>query len=398
MQALSFLRRIYRAMTPRIFWSLMAVSTIAHVVFIFEYQTHPGVDGVIYQDIAHTINAADDWLACGAFGEAYWPPLFCIYLAAFWRIFGESSQWLFFMVNILTAFFTAVISVKYLNHIFGELTARWAAWLAYSSMIVFYFTLYYKYELLTSLLLSLCLLFIIPGRRSGAIRLVLAGIFMGLAALATGRVLALVPALLYFIVKSNFSWSRSQRWLKVGVFVVGIIIAIAPWTIRNYLCFDRLIPLTLNNGINFYMGFNEAADGSYLSQRDFPAPYDTWRSTDNVGFYKAGLTYIIDHPGNSIWLGLKKINIMWRIHYFDSALFYPFFYIGVFWLGAILPIGKRTSARTVQLIFLFYTLFHVLFIARYYYLLPLLPLIYGVAVSCQRYLGGKVLRRLEKRT
>ena len=87
-------------MTPRIFWFLMAISTVAHVVFVFAYKTHPGIDGLIYQNVAQNINGADNWLACGAFSGAYWPPLFCIYLAAFYKIFGIDSGTIFFLLNI----------------------------------------------------------------------------------------------------------------------------------------------------------------------------------------------------------------------------------------------------------------------------------------------------------
>ncbi len=391
---LKCLRSVYNWLNPDWYRRLLILSVIAHIVFIFVYSTHPGVDGVIYQDVARRINASDSFWACGALAYAYWPPLFCIYLAAFYRIVGDHHT-IFFLLNILTVLGTTVISRRYLAEIFGDLTARWAALLSFNSMIVYYFTLYYKYELLTGLLLSISLLFLLkkPSARR-MLKLFLSGIFWGLAALATARVVALLPGYFFYIV-ATAQPSRHKAARSIAVLLAGAILAIVPWTIRNYVCFSDFIPITTNGGMNFYTGFNENANGSYIHPENLPPPYNTWDRVDQKSLYEAGFRYIAAHPGRAIILMLEKVNLMWRIHYADSSLFYPFVYLGLFIAPFLVAPDRKAGARAVQVMLLAYTAFHMCFIARYYYVVPLLPVIYGLAVACQRYLGDRLLRRLD---
>jgi hypothetical protein len=176
------------------------------------------------------------------------------------------------------------------------------------------------------------------------------------------------------------------------------VLTITPWTIRNYICLDKFIPISANSGLNFYTGFNENAHGSYLHREQLPEPFDRLDRTDNAAFYRGGFEFIKAHPGQAVVLMLKKINLMWRIHYADAVLIYPFFYIGIFLLPRFLPRSNRVTAIGIQLVVLFYTVFHCFFIARYYYILPLLPLVYGIAIACQKYCGYKLLGILENKS
>jgi 4-amino-4-deoxy-L-arabinose transferase-like glycosyltransferase len=386
------LRAAYNWLTPRRYAVLLVVTTAAHVVFTLVFKTHPGIDGAIYQGVARNILAAPDLGACGAFAGAYWPPLFCYYLALFWTLLGRAA-WRFFLGNVLIALAAAVVSRRLLATLCGERTGRWAALLFYNSMLVYYFTLYYKYELLVTLLLVASLSLYLRPARPGKRAAFPAGVLMGLATLGTARLIVLVPALLYL------DWARRPRrplrripW-EPALFLVGIALAVTPWVVRNEICLDRFVPYTTNGGMNFYMGFHEGANGSFRYQHELPPPYDTWDRTDGGALYRAGWEYIRDHPGRAFLLVLRKLWLMWRVHYFDQTFFYPFFWIGIFMLGRLLPPERKPLARAVQFMFLLYAVLHGLYIARFYYVLPLLPLIYGIALSCQRRLGYRLLQR-----
>ncbi len=397
MAILLFIKNIFYGLNVKRYRYGLAFSVLVHVALIFIVQTHPGVDGLIYQGVAQSINESDSFLACGAFSGAYWPPLFCIYLASFYKLFGHTS-WLFFLLNILIAVSTAVVSQKYLRRIFGETTSRWAVLLCLNSILIFNFQFYYKYELLTGLLFAVALYFLFKNSQLSWNDLFWSGLFFGLSALATGRVLAMVPAVLIYIVgchKNRLKPVTKSVFPALLLFLFGIMLAVTPWTIRNYVCFEKLIPITTNSGLNFYTGFNENANGGYLHRHQLPEPFDEWDRNDNGAFYKGGLSFISDNPGRAMLLMLKKVNLIWRVHYLDTALIYPFFYFGIFFLVRLLPASRKPEARMVQYMVLFYSLFHCLFIARYYYIVPILPLVYGVAIAIQRYLGRKIMELLD---
>lgn len=51
--------------------------------------------------------------------------------------------------------------------------------------------------------------------------------------------------------------------------VLGILCAITPWMIRNYVVFGKP-QLTTNGGINFWIGNNDQANGSYKFTHEPP--------------------------------------------------------------------------------------------------------------------------------
>jgi hypothetical protein len=89
-------------------------------------------------------------------------------------------------------------------------------------------------------------------KRKG-ILLVLAGILWGLTTLIRPITLILPPfVFLVFLIKYKFSW---QRLLKSSiVFTLAMIIAIAPYTIRNYSLTRRIIPVNAQGSIALWAG------------------------------------------------------------------------------------------------------------------------------------------------
>jgi len=385
-------RQVYYWLTPIRYYWLIILLTALHLLFSFLYITHSGVDAEIYQRIARAINASPDVWACGAFEGAF-SPLFSIYLACFWRLFGTAS-WVFILGNIAMALAITLAARVYLSRFFDNHVGLWSSLIFYSSMMIFYFSLYYRYELLTALLLSLALVSL-AGSSRRTMAIIAAGFCFGLAALATARVLSLMPALLLIIWVYRRDISRPRAALHTVLFAVATVAAIAPWTIRNYVCLNRFVPLTPNGGIVFYMGFNSESDGGYLNQNRFPPPFDTLSPNNDAAFYKGARDFILAHPGRSALLAIRKAYLTWRIHYFDSSFFYPFFWIGVLLLPKLMDPEKHGLAVAIQVMFLGYTLFHCLYSARHYYLIPVLPLVYGIAVNCQHRLGRSLLARRE---
>lgn len=385
---LCFSRSVYYGLSLRRYWVVLGLSFLAHVIFTIFSNTPKGIDSHIYWRVAHQILEAGSWPACGALEGSYWPPLYPLLLAQFFRIFGEATQ-LYYLCNVAVLVLITVISERYLRCLVGELTSRWAALFVFNSMLMYYFTMYYKYELITCLLVSLSLYFLVCSGRRPLINLCLAGFFIGLAALATGRVLAFLPGMVCLAAATH----RSQAIKGSVMFLLATGVVLGTWTVRNWICHDRLIPLSTNAGFNFYSGFNEIANGTYQEPELFKPPYDTLSLRNQSAFFHGGFNYIRNNPGWSIYLAIKKINLMWRVHYADSALFYPFFWIGILVLPRLLGSELRRQARSIQLMIGCYTIFHMLFIARYYYLVPLLPLVYAVAVAAQYRLGSVLFRR-----
>ena len=99
------------------------------------------------------------------------------------------------------------------------------------------------------------------------------GVVLGLATLFRPTVLLYPVAIfvIWFIKKY-----KAAEMLKYGSAVVGVVILIlSPWMVRNYVVFDRFIPLTISSG-------NPFAQGTYIDY-DQEAEVENDRSIDYVG-------------------------------------------------------------------------------------------------------------------
>lgn len=81
---------------------------------------------------------------------------------------------------------------------------------------------------------------------------VLAGIALGLAALTRPSALAVSPLLLAPLADRRYP-ARARRHLAASG-VLGLLLALAPWTLRNALVFHELIPVSDMGGVSLYAG------------------------------------------------------------------------------------------------------------------------------------------------
>jgi 4-amino-4-deoxy-L-arabinose transferase-like glycosyltransferase len=75
----------------------------------------------------------------------------------------------------------------------------------------------------------------------------LLGALLGLAALARGEALLLLPLLLIALVRRSGGW-RPGGWRTAAVVVAAFAIVLAPWTIRNWSAFDRPVLVATEGG------------------------------------------------------------------------------------------------------------------------------------------------------
>jgi 4-amino-4-deoxy-L-arabinose transferase-like glycosyltransferase len=145
-----------------------------------------------------------------------------------------------------------------------------------------------------------------------------AGLLAGAAALVRPEWL-MFPA--FALPALAWHW-RSHRLGKCATLIAGIILAMAPWWVRNYLAVGKFVPTTLQLGASLYDGLNPRATGASdmrfvaeweacerrrdrLSQEPFEVRLD--RSLRN-----AALSWAWQHPQRVAELAAAKCWRMWR--------------------------------------------------------------------------------------
>jgi hypothetical protein len=142
------------------------------------------------------------------------------------------------------------------------------------------------------------------------------GFLWGLASLTRESGLLILLGLFLWLVYRRRSWRAGLRtWLPTGIVAVLVIL---PWTVRNYVVLERFVPIATNGGVNFYIGNNPEATGSFNWAM---APGAEWNKASATGFYETeasrlgyehGLRFIVQNPGKEALLLAKKLWYVYK--------------------------------------------------------------------------------------
>lgn len=234
----------------------------------------------------------------------------------------------------------------------------------------------------------------------------LANFFLVLTIYSKGTLSLLPPLLLsgfYFFNKYNIR--NSIKILCLSLFLYGIFLS--PWWIRNYKIFNQFIPFTTSSGMNFYLGNNSSnlnggCDWSIdVNQSEARKMFNIKDELEsNRAFKEEAISFIKNNPERFVelaWLKLKRFyNFIPNAQVYKQGYYKwvsLFSYGVVFVLSLILIIFnikyfKKLSA--IYILFLYYTILHVVFIASIRYRLPIEPFMIILASA----LVSKVLIRL----
>jgi hypothetical protein len=354
--------------------ALFFVLTALHIGFILSRPaSYLGPDGGEYYRLALEMWKSSAWLAQPV--HAYWPPLWSLTLGAVFAMAGPSL--LAGRLFLLLCLIVTTIGVWRLSaEIVGDAAARWGALFFYASWNTFRFTGYLQYEIFLSMLTTLAILATWLSLKSPSPRpqaLLVAGFLWGFAGLTSPKVLLLVPLVGFLFLRRWKGISALLRWIY---FAAGSGVPIAVWAIRNYVAFLKIILVSTNGGVNFYIGNNPQATGGFIhpSQLGVRLPYDASKE-----WYRAGIEYIARNPTEALERYALKLVKFCNPHY---AFEYPFYVL--FWVGVLLAVRHVTGTARfgLMLVFLFLvtlTTVQAAYFVDFRFRIPLEPLIYALA-------------------
>lgn len=217
----------------------------------------------------------EGWLGREIF---YQDPLYPYFLALFYKMFGRDFFWVCVAQGILGAM-TSFIIVLMGARVFNRFTGV-AAGLLYSlyGPAIFFDGLLLKVSL-SAFLLTLAFYLLLRGNfKNVSTGQFASGFCLGLACLTRANFLLLLPVVL--VVLSLGSWVRLPQRLAMGlIFAAGVLAALGPVLVRNYLVGGEFILTTAQAGQNFYIGHNPDASGTY-SRLPFVRPDPLYEQED----------------------------------------------------------------------------------------------------------------------
>ena len=196
---------------------------------------------------------------------AWMTPLFPLLLAGVFKVFGIMSFKSFLVITALDCAFSALtawVIFAIARRAFGVscgVTAGWIWTLLPSA--VFYPVAWVWDTALSALIFALIVLasmYLLESERASAWAGV--GAMWGIGAMINASIVSTLPFILGW--NAHELRRRSKDWLKLTmVALVLFAVVIAPWFLRNYMVFHKLILFRSNFGLELWLGSNPSNPG-----------------------------------------------------------------------------------------------------------------------------------------
>jgi hypothetical protein len=288
-------------------------------VYLSDYKPDPGENGIIAANLAagkgFRIGA---WFGPENSPSAVMPPVYPFFLSLFYRVFPGNPlpyvqvvQAVLAALTLIPVFFTA-------RRLFDNPIAWTATVLTAVSPFMINTTLIINKPAVNMFFVCWLVFYLTDSTN----RPLLLGLFFGLCTLVS-------PDIMVFMVfYLGCCWWRGKDpksiLRKIALVLGGFLLVISPWLVRNYLTFDRFVPITSNLGLNFWMGSSHQASGS-----QYPRGKREWELEDRVYhavyfmneperfdyLFGEGVRYAITHPYRYGALRLKSFFYFWFTHY-----------------------------------------------------------------------------------
>ncbi len=345
------------------------------------------------------------------------PPLYPAFLAATWFVTGYKSLNVIRVLQIVISLFTVLLVYQLGRRIFSERVALIAAGMFcfYPSFIAF------NYLILTEVLFTVLLMLFLLGyvyllQTENPYIALATGIVLGLTAL-TRSILWPFPVILAPLAFLSLKGRFRQRILLVGAVLLGYVLVIAPWAVRNTEIQGVLTIVNSMGGLTLLMGNYEhtplerAWDAQTLHgdksifvnlQREHPESHQWTEGQKEKWAQKEAFRFMLDHPGLTLKRTIIKFGSFWglertiiagfKVYYHPPhwvkmliTILIPISY-GVVMVLACLglflaaPEDKRLHIMFIM-IMLFMSGLHALVFGHSRYHLPLIPvlILYGAA-------------------
>ena len=290
--------------------SVFLFALLLRIIFAIEwhampYGSAPLLDAQSYDDWALSIAQGR-----GGFSHAFYQsPLYPYLLASLYVVCGHSyfaASLLNALLDGTTASLLALISFSF----YGRLAAIVTGLLATTYLPMIFYTAPLMKEPLMLLLLTIFLLMALKAIKDNHLRhYILSGVFFGLAVLARGNLLLLIPLLPFF------AWRRyKKRALKGTLCFVGMVILnVLPVTLYNAVQSHSFIPLTYADGFNLYIGHSPYANGTNA----YPPEVSTDPEQERLN-----TTWIAEDKTHK-QLSPSEVSAYWRAKAIDYAIQNP---------------------------------------------------------------------------
>jgi len=398
------------------FLLILAVSLIVQLISISVFDIPLERDATTYYQVGKSLAAGEGFTNADGTPSPLVKPLYCLLLAAIFFIFPAIDIGI---LQLLQASFIALacfLTAKIAKETFGERVGFWSGilmalyppfWIIAASILP---------ESFFTFLLVAAVYFLVIALKEKKISLFLcSGLFFGLSTQARPTSIMLP----FFIFAVSFIFSkRRMKFLKGFILIMAItFVAIIPWTVRNYMAFKVVSP-SIELGEVFWIGTYTKGSCSSDNANTRKAEVELRKERSKYSFAGGSKLRVLEGLKNikdnlflylvmfpvkfaRLWLGsyvaLFGINTsffqalgfdgstnkdmgLFICKAFSLVLSIAVVSFGMAGMFFIKTARNRMAAYVVLLVFIYFSLVHMILIAESRYGVPGLPYLIAFAV------------------
>lgn len=287
---------------PRWLIACLALGLILRLTWIAFVPVVQTSDHKSYLELARTIYQTGAYSTAGS--HAYWPPGLPFALYPFVATLGDA--W-FVPAALNSVLFACGLVLVYVvgRDVVGPSGARIAALLlALWPNFIFGHGLAMKEGLVLVALTASFAAYLRADDRAhnDSLLRLLAGAALGAAILTQPSLILLPSAYLLFELLRGSTLGLTVK--RLSLVALGIVLVVAPWTLRNHLVLDTFVPVSNTSGISLLVGNNPRATGTYVDVREFMPRGDEVTVNREAG--RIAREWIRNNPGRFIELIYHK--------------------------------------------------------------------------------------------
>jgi len=225
---------------------VLLVAVAVRVAFLL--LSHPGLtgDAADYDRLARQLVSGVGYLAPDGSPTAWRPPGYPVFLAGVYALFGPdpgAARWIQAVVDVGSVGLVFILG----RRLFGRRAGLLAGLLAAVNLAPAAAPARILSETLFGFLLLAALGLLVEPR---PVRATAAGAVLGLATLTRGILLPFPPAVALWL------WIREGRPRSAALLLVGFVVSLAPWTVRNAVELHALVPVSTQVGHTLYSSYH----------------------------------------------------------------------------------------------------------------------------------------------
>jgi 4-amino-4-deoxy-L-arabinose transferase-like glycosyltransferase len=168
-----------------------------------------------------------------------------------------------------------------------------------------------------------------------------------------------------FVVFAAVRWAWRREWAfgatAIGLMLLALLLPIVPWTIRNIVVLDRLVPISTGGGKALYVGTFYPADGEYQRVKAILYQRETGESLppNSRALNEVDPTPLFNHVWKSTYPELERDSALGKIGKEDFSKYFgedPLGYLGMtarkvgrMWSSGVGSFMSTTPGRVIQI-------------------------------------------------